>query len=80
MQISPISNFGIKSNINTTNNDELKQRSKKVANNLLFASFIGISGLAITAQCYGRKTTPTKLLKEWGDSLLNKLKEWIPKR
>ncbi len=74
MQISPISNFGIKSNINTTNNDELKQRSQKVANNLLFASFIGISGLAITAQCYGRKTTPTKLLKEWFEDIINLFK------
>lgn len=71
MQISPISNLSIKSN---NNNENLKQQGNKVANRLLFASFIGISGLAITAQCYGRKTTPTKLLKEWFENIISHFK------
>ena len=74
MQISPISNLGIKSHSNTTTQNNLKERSNKVANKLLFASFIGISGLAITAQCYGRKTTPTNLLKELLENIINLFK------
>ena len=71
MQISPISNLSIKSH---NNNENLKQQGNKVANRLLFASFIGVSGLAITAQCYGRKTTPTKLLKEWFENIISHFK------
>ena len=71
MKITPISNFSIKSN---NKNEYLKQQGDKVANRLLLASFIGVSGLAITAQCYGRKTSPIKLIAEGFENIINLFK------
>ena len=74
MRITQTNHYVNYKNYETTQSQELKQHSNKVANRLLFASFIGVSGLAIGAQCYGRKTTPIKLLKEWSETLINHLK------